>query len=439
MASPPLSSSSSSEYSSLSLSGSSSSTPSSSHFGSSRKSLETIEHDLETLRARVVSSKREITSLRGRARAAEPRDEISRDRISELEDGLGYAEYHIQQVELAKVSDRVCIERIEKHRQLTCIIYSYLSCSPLNRACPPRKKLKGENALLYDSKRTVFIGNLPFDVKDEGLYQLFSSFNNLKDCIEAIRVVRPESSVKKTLDKASRNPTSRLDSWNLVFSMPAGEDLDTPYSLKRSEEVVLDQELKVDGPLPDKVSCCQGVFYNYFSIGLNNILRMHVKRLNNAEREPVTIPSRSRVALNLHSYASGRNPWGNLKPEYLEKNGFVEARSDDGVLEVFGFKQGKMPTTRQGMTTDTIKQLIAQRVDAILTAHEANQNSGNGSRNETSGGSGGTAHAARGYTYKEFLNCQPRNFKGTKGAVGLARWFEKMEYVFHISNCATNC
>ncbi|XP_076898201.1 uncharacterized protein LOC143551706 [Bidens hawaiensis] len=60
----------------------------------------------------------------------------------------------------------------------------------VDRACPPRKKLKGENAPLYDTKRTVFIGNLPFDVKDEELYQLFTGFSNLKDCIEAIRVVR---------------------------------------------------------------------------------------------------------------------------------------------------------------------------------------------------------------------------------------------------------
>ncbi|GKC84532.1 hypothetical protein Tco_1140249 [Tanacetum coccineum] len=44
------------------------------------------------------------------ARAAEPRDEISKDRISELEDGLGYAEYHIQQVELAKVIKRRILE-----------------------------------------------------------------------------------------------------------------------------------------------------------------------------------------------------------------------------------------------------------------------------------------------------------------------------------------
>ena len=34
--------------------------------------------------------------------------------------------------------------------------------------------------------------------QDEELYQLFSSFNNLKDCIEAIRVVRdPGTSMGK--------------------------------------------------------------------------------------------------------------------------------------------------------------------------------------------------------------------------------------------------
>ncbi|GJR20482.1 putative reverse transcriptase domain-containing protein [Tanacetum coccineum] len=33
------------------------------------------------------------------------------------------------------------------------------------------------------------------------------------------------------------------------------------------------------------------------------------------------------------------------------------------------------------------------------------------------------------------MKCQPLNFKGTEGVVGLIRWFEKMETVFHISNC----
>ncbi|KAJ0965670.1 hypothetical protein J5N97_026808 [Dioscorea zingiberensis] len=54
------------------------------------------------------------------------------------------------------------------------------------------------------------------------------------------------------------------------------------------------------------------------------------------------VPSdvRSIVALNLHNYGSGRNPWGRLKPNYLEKRGFVEAHADDGLLEIFGLKQG---------------------------------------------------------------------------------------------------
>ncbi|GJX42720.1 hypothetical protein Tco_0257710 [Tanacetum coccineum] len=38
-------------------------------------------------------------------------------------------------------------------------------------------------------------------------------------------------------------------------------------------------------------------------------------------------------------------------------------------------------------------------------------------------------------TYTDFLKCQPLNFKGTKGVAGLSQWFERMEFVFHISNC----
>ncbi|GKC93746.1 putative reverse transcriptase domain-containing protein [Tanacetum coccineum] len=41
---------------------------------------------------------------------------------------------------------------------------------------------------------------------------------------------------------------------------------------------------------------------------------------------------------------------------------------------------------------------------------------------------------ARECTYHDFMKCQSLNFKGTEGVVGLKRWFEKMEIVFHISN-----
>lgn len=203
-----------------------------------------------------------------------------------------------------------------------------------------------------------------------------------------------KSAVKRILERAGSGEICRMDSWNLLISMPAGEELEAPHSLKPIEDCSLDQGLEVEGELPEKVLCYGGVFYNYFSIGmdaqvaygfhhlrnekpylaqgpisnkliysgysckqgwfftpcindpnlrgLKNIIRMHIKKVNCSEWERVKIPAsvRAIVALNLHNYASGRHPWGNLKPEYLEKKGFVEAHSDDGLLEIFGLKQG---------------------------------------------------------------------------------------------------
>ncbi|CAN4084297.1 unnamed protein product [Withania somnifera] len=203
-----------------------------------------------------------------------------------------------------------------------------------------------------------------------------------------------KTATKRILDRVANGPICHLDSWNLVISMPAVEAMETPYSLKSSDYAPLDQELEIDGELPQKSSYYQGVFYNYFSIGmdaqvaygfhhlrnekpylaqgplsnkliysgysckqgwffapcssdpglrgLNNILRLYVKKVNSSKWEQIPIPSsvRSIVTLNLPSYGSGRNPWGNLKPEYLEKRGFVEAHADDGYVEIFGLKHG---------------------------------------------------------------------------------------------------
>ncbi|GJZ69020.1 putative reverse transcriptase domain-containing protein [Tanacetum coccineum] len=51
-------------------------------------------------------------------------------------------------------------------------------------------------------------------------------------------------------------------------------------------------------------------------------------------------------------------------------------------------------------------------------------------------GRGRTERTARECTYTDFLKCQPMNFKGTEGVVGLTQWFERIETVFNISNCA---
>ncbi|GJX63729.1 hypothetical protein Tco_0296629 [Tanacetum coccineum] len=97
-----------------------------------------------------------------------------------------------------------------------------------------------------------------------------------------------------------------------------------------------------------------------------------------------------------------------------------------------------MPLKRNGMSASAIEQQITQRIADALLTYEENRNNGNGNGNGShdSRSSGRrTLHTARVCTYKEFLNCQPLNFKGTEGVVGLAYWFEKMESMFHISNC----
>ncbi|GKD38494.1 hypothetical protein Tco_1258701 [Tanacetum coccineum] len=58
-------------------------------------------------------------------------------------------------------------------------------------------------------------------------------------------------------------------------------------------------------------------------------------------------------------------------------------------------------------------------------------NGGNGNPNENNRGDW---PVARECTYQDFMKCQPLNFKGTEVVVGLIRWFEKMETIFHIRN-----
>ncbi|GJY91252.1 hypothetical protein Tco_0506448, partial [Tanacetum coccineum] len=61
----------------------------------------------------------------------------------------------------------------------------------------------------------------------------------------------------------------------------------------------------------------------------------------------------------------------------------------------------------------------------------------NGDDNYDSGSDGRRRmHVARECTYSDFLKCQPLNFKGTEGVVGLTQWFERMESFFYISNYA---
>ncbi|GJR68165.1 alkaline ceramidase-like protein [Tanacetum coccineum] len=96
-------------------------------------------------------------------------------------------------------------------------------------------------------------------------------------------------------------------------------------------------------------------------------------------------------------------------------------------------------TTNTPVTNAQLKALIDQGVSDTLAARDADR-SMNGDDNHNSGTGGRrTEQTARECTYTDFLKCQPLNFKGVEGFVGLKQWFEMMETVFHISNYTVAC
>ncbi|GJV97029.1 putative reverse transcriptase domain-containing protein [Tanacetum coccineum] len=88
------------------------------------------------------------------------------------------------------------------------------------------------------------------------------------------------------------------------------------------------------------------------------------------------------------------------------------------------------------MSQAAIRKLVADSVAAALEAQAATmENADNTNRNTGQR----ETHVARKCSYKEFMRCQPFNFKGMEGVVGLICWFKRTESVFPRSNCIEDC
>ncbi|GKC66905.1 hypothetical protein Tco_1099503, partial [Tanacetum coccineum] len=138
---------------------------------------------------------------------------------------------------------------------------------------------------------------------------------------------------------------------------------------------------------------------------------------------------------------------------------------DDAQRRLKRLESFDMTITHSRMNPEAIEELIVQRVPEALANYEAtcaanaleaksqSQNGNDGDNGNDRNGNGnhggrgnnrnrninkngrGAMPVSRVCTYQDFVKCQPLNFKGTEGVVGLTRWFEKMEIVFYISNC----
>nr|GEW34085.1 reverse transcriptase domain-containing protein [Tanacetum cinerariifolium] len=133
--------------------------------------------------------------------------------------------------------------------------------------------------------------------------------------------------------------------------------------------------------------------------------------------------------------------------------GRVIIQQDSDILET-GFQEtrvqsyvDRMPPKRNSTSTAlvfdatamnqaVIRQLVVDSVATTLEAQAANKaNADNTNRNLEPR----EDPAARKCSYKEFMSCQPFNFKSSEGAVGLICWFEHTELVFFRSNCTEDC
>ncbi|GJV61047.1 putative reverse transcriptase domain-containing protein [Tanacetum coccineum] len=95
--------------------------------------------------------------------------------------------------------------------------------------------------------------------------------------------------------------------------------------------------------------------------------------------------------------------------------------SRTSLLELYSIRWIMPP---KAMSEARMREVIREQVATSMAEFMANMNRGAGGDGAGGAGVGGA--------------CDPQPFKGTEGAMGLCQWFEKLEYVFQISDCQGN-
>ncbi|GJX52024.1 putative reverse transcriptase domain-containing protein [Tanacetum coccineum] len=163
---------------------------------------------------------------------------------------------------------------------------------------------------------------------------------------------------------------------------------------------------------------------------MSEVPRNKITEFESAQRQLEAgqlVASRERASLAHRVRSLGRE---NLRIRIRRLNSLVERR--------LGFHRNDQRRVAKGLETREANRNIG------LGNKNDEGGNGNGNGNGNEGGNGNGNHnendrddrpIVRECTYQDLMKCQSLNFKGTEGVVGLIRWFEKMETVFHISNC----
>nr|GEU81199.1 reverse transcriptase domain-containing protein [Tanacetum cinerariifolium] len=170
-------------------------------------------------------------------------------------------------------------------------------------------------------------------------------------------------------------------------------------------------------------------FTSRFWQSLQSALELQFDDKLNFMEEPVEIMDRE-----IKKLRQSRIPIVKVRWNFKKGPGFTWEREDE--------IRAKMPPKRTStsealaMTQAAIRQLVVDSVAIALETQAATMaNAGNANRNPEPR----EAPIARKCSYKEFMSCEPFNFKGSEGAIGLIRWSEHTESVFSYSNYTVDC
>nr|GEX60182.1 reverse transcriptase domain-containing protein [Tanacetum cinerariifolium] len=135
------------------------------------------------------------------------------------------------------------------------------------------------------------------------------------------------------------------------------------------------------------------------------------------------------------AFSSNSHNYTSASPEYSPASpGNTPSESSNnsyGLVPIAMAPKRTSTSAAPALTQAAIQQLVADSVDAALEVQAANmENANNTNRNSEPR----EALVARKCSYKEFMSCQPFNFKASEGAVGLICWFKRTESVFFRTN-----
>nr|GEW39452.1 hypothetical protein [Tanacetum cinerariifolium] len=109
----------------------------------------------------------------------------------------------------------------------------------------------------------------------------------------------------------------------------------------------------------------------------------------------------------------------------------AEILRDRGTLLEDSYIELHEELLRQGISNNMTPEAVQAMIDQAMQ-----RNSTNGDRSHSSErGPTRPVQSVCACSYSNLMKCQPLNFRGTEGVVGLSCWFKKMELVFYISGC----